>query len=107
MTLKFKTGDTFDFAGEVRDDVTGLVFPLVGYTISAKVRMTHAWSTALTLSASIVDAALGLIRLQQTAAATAAWPFGPAEIDIRLVSPSGDVTTTITQSLELVPAVSG
>ena len=107
MTLRFKAGDTFDFAGEVRDDVTGLVFNLTGYTIVAKVRPQSAWATPLSLTASVVDGPLGLIRLQQTAATTANWPSGQAAIDLRFTSPGGEVTTTTTQYIEIGAAVSG
>ena len=102
--LTFKRGSTFDFSGQISVTDAGVaVADLTGWTVTCQLRPQSGGLIA-DLQFTWLDASQRLCRIRSTTS-TAAWPEGVAEIDIRLVSPSGDVVATDTTQLQIARAV--
>lgn len=74
-----------------RDEATGDVVPLTGYTVRAQLRAS-TWSASPTYEfpadntgISILDAANGVVRMAIPASVSAAWKFDRAQFDIEIV----------------------
>ncbi len=92
MTLRFKRGDT------VTMDVADTDNNLVGATVEAAV-MLGSFYEALTVSN--FDDAAGTYTLSATAAATAKWPIGSLDCDIKYTFSAGDIDHTNTFQIQI------
>lgn len=98
-----KRGDTFDRSGQITINVDGVHVPdLTGWAGAAQVR-TRSGALIAAITFTWLDATQSLARIR--AADTTGWPVGPAEIDIQLTSPAGDVVSTDTERLDIVSDV--
>lgn len=104
-TSTFRRGDTFAFIGPVRQqaaDGTLSAFDLTGWSVAASMERAGAPPTTLVLTGSVSDATGGIVRVDQTAANTAAWPTGLYEFKLRLTSPAGAVVSGGTQRIQVI-----
>jgi hypothetical protein len=101
--IEHKRGDTFDFSGPITVTQDGVPVPdLTGWQGFSQLRDT-AGRLISDLSFQWLDASTSLCRLSD--ATTLSWPVGPAVIDIRLISPSGDVVSTATVNVSIIKQV--
>jgi hypothetical protein len=104
-TSTFRKGDTFAYVGPVRQravDGTLTAFNLTGWSVSASMERAGPAGPGLALSASITDAANGIVRVDQTAANTATWSTGQYEFKLRLTSPAGAVVSGGTHRIQVI-----
>jgi hypothetical protein len=113
--VKFKPGDTLDWAGQIAMDG---VTDFTGYTLKCQFRKKNTTSGAqptadatasgLLAEAEItwIDAALGTFRVFVDETVTIDWPTNvSAFVDISLVDVSGNIATTETAEFALIPRV--
>lgn len=103
MTTDFKRGQTFAYAGQVRND--GQVMDFSGWAISSQLRTSGRRELVQALDASFLDPVTGLVSLKATAAQTAVWPLSLLVMDIRLQDPAGQVVISETLSINVVECV--
>ncbi len=104
-TTIFRKGDTFAYVGPVRQqgvDGTLTAFNLTGWSVAASMERAGTPVSTLALTASVSDAANGIVRVDQTAANTAAWATGNYEFKLRLTSPAGAVVSGGTHRFQVV-----
>lgn len=103
MTAQHKRGDTFDRSGPVTVTENGAPLPdLTGWTARCQIRTADGRLIAEPVF-TWLDAVAGLCRVHvPNAPGTAAWPIGPALLDIQFTSPGGDVVSTQTADLQIV-----
>jgi hypothetical protein len=95
VAIPFKQGDTFLVEGQCRD--AGVAKDLTGWQIHSEV-----WSQGRlvqVLTVTWVNQAAGTYRLSCTPEATRGWPVGTLETDVQYTSPTGQVTSTDTFSI--------
>jgi hypothetical protein len=96
-----KRGDTFDRSGQITVRLDGApVLDLTGWTGRAQVRTATGDDLIAECAFAWLDATQSLCRV--TASSTAAWPIGPALVDIELTAPGGAIVSTDTASLMIV-----
>lgn len=103
--MSFKCGETFSYAGSVTstDTQTGTeVQDFTGWQASCQMR-TASDELVDTLDVTWLSRSPGIIKLHK--ANTTAWPVGTHVIDIRFVSPSGEVAMTKTAQFRVVKPV--
>ncbi|WP_342049866.1 MULTISPECIES: hypothetical protein [unclassified Cupriavidus] len=103
MTTDFKRGQTFAYAGQVRNN--GQTMDFTGWSISSQLRTAKSSYLVEDLSAAFVDAATGAVSLSATAAQTSLWPLQPLVLDIRLQDPAGQVVISETVTINVVERV--
>jgi hypothetical protein len=96
----FKAGSTFDVSGPIVLKDNGVqVADLTGFVVTSEIRRPDG-SLVAKLDASWLDATKCLVRLRATES-TRSWPEGIVNIDIVLVSPTGDVMPTDTEQFKI------
>lgn len=104
--MRFKVGDTFDLSGLVEViDAAGVPVSLIGWTVSCKIRFKNS-KKLVTIGATWLNAPTNTL-LRLFLADTNNWVAGPAEIDVKFVSPGGNEVSTETKAITIVEAVSG
>ena len=111
FALKFKRGASFLFSGPV--NINGAVQSMVGWQISSAIRQWVSNGTVeggvglfiASLPCSWTDAANAVAQIGDISVNTAAWPIGPAVVDIQLTSPTGVVIVTDSQKIEIIARV--
>ncbi len=104
MTTKFptfKAGDTFSYAGTC-------ILPAGAWSATCELRSTQGDAALLgTIDVTLGAALNGVtpITLQAAAAATAAWPVGQHQLDIRYADSGGTVVHTSTLLLPVIRPV--
>ncbi len=91
--MQFIRGDTFFFAGPVIVEVNGTEeSDFTGWQASSQIRTTSNTLIA-TLSVSWVSRVPGVISVTFDGS-TAAWPVGPARMDLQFVTATGKIVST-------------
>lgn len=96
--MRYKRGTSFDFTGVVKDDATGRVKDITGWTVEAQLRKEVGGAAAdliATLAGSVEDGPAGVYRVRAaTIAETKGWALGEAVFDIVFVTTAGDRVPT-------------
>lgn len=102
-TAQHRRGDTFDRSGHVAISQDGVpVTDLTGWTGRCQIRTADGRLVAEPVF-EWLDAQQSLCRVYvPNGTGTAAWPIGPALMDIQFTSPSGDVISTEAAPLQIV-----
>lgn len=96
----FKAGSTFDVSGPIVLKDNGVqITDLTGFVVTSEIRRPDG-SLVATLDASWLDATKCLVRLRATES-TRNWPEGIVNIDIMLVSPTGESIATDTEQFKV------
>lgn len=103
MPLIFKRGQTFNFAGQMKN--AGTPYPLAGSVLSADLRSVSGFSLVQHLSVQILDAPTGRVRIFASPTDTAQWKVAPHLIDLRLQDPAGNVVLSRTHEIIIVDRV--
>lgn len=94
----FKQGTTFALAVELLPVINDIpVIDLTDYTVKSQIR-----TGALTLIDDLEVVPLANTTVQLFASNTAAWPVGPALIDILMEDDTGLVLTSATMSIKII-----
>lgn len=100
-------GDTFRYSGPALYD--GEPVNMTGWTAVAKIRRDEGGQPGdliATLGCTITTPTTPIINLSASASSTATWEPGPALLDIRFTTGTGQVLTTLPVSLQIQEASS-
>lgn len=100
-------GDTFSYSGPALYD--GEPVNMTGWTAVAKLRRDEGGQPGdliADLICTITTPATPVINLSSSSAASATWEPGPALLDIRFTTNTGQVLTTLPESFEIREAAS-
>jgi hypothetical protein len=104
--IQVKRGDTFRLQCVLRDGTPLTPVSLTGASIRAQVRTTKAALVAvLTVTIANQSTSRGAYSLTATPEETEAWPLGNLECDVEYTFASGDVASTPTFSIRVLPDV--
>ena len=102
---KFKVGDTFDVSDQLVMSVEGVrVADFTGMTGTSQIRSANDGTLVANLAFTWLDIQQGLYRARYEGS-TQGWPVGDALHDVQLTTASGDVISTDTEMIRLVPDV--
>ena len=101
--MDHKRGDTFDFSGQAQIlDASGNTVDLTGWSIASAIK-TVGRTTVTNLNAVWLDDSAGLLRIYATD--TSGWALGAAILDVQFTSPSGDIVSTKTVTINIIEDV--
>jgi uncharacterized membrane protein len=101
MDIEIKRGDALAL-DITRVDASANPISLTGMTITSQAKIS---GFAANLTVTIVNAALGQIRLSATAAATAAWPIARLSCDVKYDAGGGSIVRSKTFTLKVVQEI--
>lgn len=88
------------------EDSQGLVYNLAGYTVRGQIRKSYSSLTAISFTASILQASAGTIQISLTPNQTGAMKPGRYLYDIEIVeTATGSVTRVVEGQIEVSPRV--
>jgi len=100
-TLDLKRGDTLILDCQALQASGGPAQSLAGWRVRSQVRSPQHGLLA-ELQAAVTDPAAGRFTLGAPPSLTAAWPLGPARMDIEYTDPAGVVQSTETLIVNVI-----
>ena len=97
--IVIEQGFDFDTMFELEDSTTSEPLDLTGYQITAQMRKVYTSTTAVSFATTIIDAALGEVKISLASTQTSSLKEGRYVYDVKLVSPPNP-DSAITKAIE-------
>lgn len=102
--LVIEQGATFSTTLNV-EDTAGSAIDLTGYTAESQMRKSYYSSSATTINAEVTGTSNGEVTISMTAPNTANVTAGRYVYDVKITSPSNEVTRVVEGIVTVLPSV--